>query len=352
MALTIHTKINLYRMPFGKAKHAPYNSPGASADSEYRDFESDLVAILIGIFQSVLARKGIAGRNKAVNAFEIYFETGCHEKASILTRKRYETMVKYGISNRDIARYEVGNSLAILINTAPAAFWMLLYLFSYPDILRDIRKEIGLILTMTTDERGIEVHSLNITDLKTSCPLLTSTFQEVLRHRSVGTSVRQVMQDTVLDGRWLLKKDAMIQMPSCVTHTDATNWGSDVGEFNPRRFMKDEKHKTANGKRPPAAAFRAFGGGATLCPGRHFATNEILALVSMLVTRFDIAPTAGTWSMPRTNKTNVASVVMEPDTDVEVEISPRKGFEEVRWVYSLKDSDTSFTIVAEDQVAE
>jgi cytochrome P450 len=306
---------------------------------------------LVGVLPSVLARKAIAGRSKVVKAFEDYFNNGGHENASILMRNRYETSSRNGISNKDIARYEVGGSLAVLVNTAPAAFWMLLYVFSYPDVLEDIRREIGSILTTTTDEKAVKVYSLDITSVKTSCPLLTSTFQEVLRHRSMGTSIRQVMQDTVLDGQWLLKKDAMIQMPSRVIHKDASMWGSDVDEFNARRFMKDQKHKTEHGKRPNAAAFRAFGGGTTLCPGRHFATNEILALVSMFVMRFDMVPTAGTWSMPDTNNTNVAAVVMEPDTDVEVEISQRKGLNG-RWAFSLKDSDTFFTIVAEDQTAE
>ncbi len=300
---------------------------------------------------SVLARKGIAGRRRVVRAFVDYFNTGAHKDASKLMRNRYETSSKHGISNEDIARYEVGGSLAVLVNTAPAAFWMLLYVFSYPDVLEDIRDEIGSILTMKVDEEDVKFYSLDITSVKTSCPLLTSTFQEVLRHRSMGTSIRQVMQDTVLDGRWLLKKGAMIQMPSRAIHRDASIWGSDVDEFNPRRFMKDEKHKTEHGKRPNPAAFRAFGGGTTLCPGRHFATNEILALVSMFVMRYDMVPAAGTWSMPQTTNTNVAAVVMEPDTDVKVEISQREGFDG-EWAFSLKDSDHLFTMVAEDQAAE
>jgi cytochrome P450 len=267
-------------------------------------------------------------------------------------RNRYKTGVKNGVSIKDIARYEIGGSLAVLVNTAPAAFWMLLYVSSYPGVLRIIREEVGSILTSSTDEEGVRINSLDIASLKESCPFLTSTFQEVLRLRSMGTSVRQVMQDTVLDGQWLLKKDCMIQMPSRVIHKDASVWGTDVDDFNPRRFMKDERHQTENGKRPPATAFRAFGGGTSLCPGRHFATNEILALVSMLVIRYDITPASGTWSMPETHNTNVAAVIMEPDTDVEVEISQRQGFEDARWVFSLKDSNKIFSIAAEDQAAE
>lgn len=339
-------------MLFGKAhNHGPY-AKGRDIDPTCRDFESDLVTILLGVFPSIMARKGIAGRENVVQAIEHYIQIGGHEKGSILMRNRHQTLAEHGVSINDIARYEVGGSIAILINTAPAVFWMLLHVFSYPAVLEDVRKEVGSILTRTTDKTGANVYSLDLTSVKTSCPLLTSTFQEVLRLRAMGTSVRQVMEDTVLDGQWLLKKDCIVQMPTRVIHTDASIWGADVDGFNPRRFMKDEKHKTENGKRPHAAAFRAFGGGTTLCPGRHFATNEILALVTMMVMRYDVTPTAGTWSMPETHKTKIASVVMEPDTDVEVEISQRQGFEGGRWAFSLKDSDKTFTIVAEDQAAD
>lgn len=156
------------------------------------------------------------------------------------------------------------------------------------------------------------------------------------------------MEDTVLDDKWLLKKDCMIQMPSRVIHKDNTVWGSDVDDFNPRRFQRDEPQKTQSGRRPNATAFRAFGGGTTLCPGRHFATNEILAVVTMFIMRYDMTPTAGEWSMPDTQNTNVTAVVMEPDTDVEVELSTRKGFEEGQWAFDLKDSGMVFAVVAED----
>ncbi len=66
--------------------------------------------------------------------------------------------------------------------------------------------------------------SLDITSVKTYCSLLTSTFQEVLRHRSMGTSIRQVMQDNA----------------ERVIHKDPSVWGTGVDNFNPRRFMKDE----------------------------------------------------------------------------------------------------------------
>ena len=305
------------------------------------------MTLLVGILPSVTARKGLAGRGKVVRAFEHYLNTNGHEQASILMKNRYEASAKNGVPVTDIARFEVGGSVAILVNTAPAVFWMLLLAYSHPGLVHDLRKEISQMMTEQT-RNGNTVRSLDITSLKTSCPLLTSTFQEVLRYRSMGTSVRQVMQDTVLDDHWLLKKDCMIQMPSRVIHKDHAIWGSDVDEFNPRRFMKDEPQKTPGGKRPNATAFRAFGGGTTLCPGRHFATNEILAVVTMCIMRYDMRPIAGEWSLPDTQNTNVTAVIMEPDTDIEVELSPRKGLEDGQWAFDLQNSGMVFAVVAED----
>lgn len=163
----------------------------------------------------------------------------------------------------------------------------------------------------------------------------------------MGTSIRQVMEDTILDDKWLLKKGSMIQMPTRVVHTDTSLWGPDADDFNPRRFMKN-----LGSHRAPVAAFRVFGGGTTLCPGRHFATNEVLAVVSMFIMRYDMAPQtqSGDWDLPTVAKTNVAAVIMEPDADVEVVVSRRKGFEQDRWTFRLEASQDVFAVVTEDRV--
>ena len=266
-------------------------------------------------------------------------------------QNRYEVSANNGIAVKDIARYEIGDAVALLVNTAPAAFWMLLLVYAHPGLLEDIRKEVGLIVTETSDSAGMIRH-IDITTLKSTCPLLTSTFQEVLRYRSMGTSVRQVMEDTVLEDRWLLKKDSMIQMPSRVMHTSSSLWGPDANEFQPRRFMKNNEQSRKDVKAPPAAAFRAFGGGSTLCPGRHFATNEVLAVATMFAMRFDMVPATGGWALPTVEKTNVAAVMMEPDTDLEVLVSRRKGWEQDRWSFGLEISDNIFAVVAEDRVGQ
>ena len=325
----------------------------SSADFSRRNFNSDLTPILVGVLPSITARKGIAGRAIVAKAFEQYFKDEGHKTGSILAKNRYEVAAKNGVALGDVAKYEVGGAVAILVNTAPAIFWTLFFIYSTPDLLDDIRREIDSVMVTNGDGHGL-IRSVDVTSLKQHCPLLASTFQETLRYCSIGTSVRQVMEGTELDGQWLMKKDSMVQMPSRIVHKDSSLWGTDVNDFNPRRFMKDPgAQKTDSGakKRPSAAAFRAFGGGTTLCPGRHFATNEVLAVTAMFVPRYDMVPVAGAWSMPSTESSNMAGFIMEPDMDIEVEVSVRKGFEEGRFACTLKGSDVILAVTAEDRPA-
>ncbi|KAI1206943.1 cytochrome P450 [Annulohypoxylon truncatum] len=285
----------------------------------------------------------IAARAKVAKAFEAYYKAGGVKKASALAQNRYQAEINNNVPLEDIARYEVGGSIAVLVNTAPAAFWTLLLLHSHPGVLDDIRKEIDACIETTT-ENSTTIKAIDITTLKESCSLLLSSYQEVLRYCSMGTSVREVMEDTYL-GPWLLKKGAMLQMPSRIIHQDANIWGANVKDFNPRRFLPEEKQN-----RPRDTCFRAFGGGKTLCPGRHFATNEILAVVAVFIARLDMKPVEGDWKLPTTANTNVAAVVMEPDDDIEVEIRTRPGFEDVQWAINLNKSEKIFAMVTEDSV--
>ncbi|KAK0703699.1 putative cytochrome P450 [Lasiosphaeria miniovina] len=324
----------------------PYDDPAVA--EAFWDFEKGLMTILVGILPSITCRKPVAARNKVAKAFEAYYLAGGVEKGSALARNRYQVSADHGVPLEDIARFEVGGSMAILLNTTPAALWTLLLLHSYDDgsLLEDIRAEIDACTeTSTADDYGqTTVKALDIATLKDSCPLLLSAYQEVLRYRTMGTSVREVMEDTHL-GAWLLKKGAMLQMPSRVMHQDSSLWGVNVDEFYPRRFLVDEKQHRPRGD----VCFRAFGGGKTLCPGRHFATNEILALVAVFIARFDMKPVGDNgWKLPTTTNTNVASVIMEPDYDVQVDVRTRPGMEGVRWDIGLRKSDKIFAMVTED----
>lgn len=306
-----------------------------------RHFEKDFTTILLAPppFPSILARPGLQGRESVVRAIASYFQQKQHLQGSTLIQSRFSLTAEKGFSIEDNARFEVGGAIAILVNTAPPIFWILLLIYSTPSLLAEIRSEVTSIIT-TSQDASVDGEGkrrvLDVTDLRTRCPLLASTYQETLRYRSVGSSVRLVMEDTLLDNQYLIKKSNIILIPSRVLHTDAEIWGPDAEVFNPRRFLKSE-----NGKKASPLAFRAFGGGTTLCPGRHFAGYEILATVAMFVCRFEMTPVGGKgWVLPETGNTNVVATIMEPDSDVEVEISLRSGWGDGKWGFGFKGSET------------
>ncbi|KAL8629938.1 hypothetical protein Q9189_004375 [Teloschistes chrysophthalmus] len=281
-------------------------------------------------------------------AFREYFEAKHYETASILVQNRYNTSAENKMPLADIARHELVGSFAILVNIVPATFWLLFFIFSHPEVLEECREEVGKIMRISSEE-GQAKRTLDITGIKQNCPTLISTYQEVLRQRTLGVQARQVMEDIMLDNTYLLKKGAMVMMPSLVVHTDPAVWGSDVSDFKHKRFTKEGSSRNKEVNRPSPKAFRVFGGGSTLCPGRHFATTAIISAVVMFIMRYDLAPVDGQWKSPKTEKTNIASVVMKPDTDIQVEVTPRKGFEDGKWEFVLADSKMVFGVVAEDQ---
>ncbi|KAL8812212.1 MAG: hypothetical protein Q9223_007349, partial [Gallowayella weberi] len=168
-------------------EHNPFKD--SDVENAFWDFESGLIMIMMNRFPSLTARKAYHGRELVSKAFQRYFKAQHHKSGSMLVQGRYNTSMQHGVSVDDIARYEVGNSLAVLVNTAPAVFWTLFYIYSHPIALEECRTEVESIVSVT-DKTNIVKRTVDITKAKQNCPLLTSTFQEVLRQRTLGTQVR------------------------------------------------------------------------------------------------------------------------------------------------------------------
>ena len=82
----------------------------------------------------------------------------------------------------------------------------------------------------------------------------------------------------------------------------------------------------------------------------QFASLLFLALATvMFIVQYELMPVSGRWNAPGTKNTGIAAVVMEPDHDIEVEVTPPKGFEHGKWGLWLQDSDMVFAVAAEDQ---
>jgi cytochrome P450 len=296
---------------------------------------------------SILFPKLRRAREAVVAAMVQYMQNGGHESASGLVRLRYEHHHRqFGLGLEDIARGELGNTFAVLSNTTPCALWVLYHIFSDENVLADVRREVSALVYEQHDKDEGIVHTVDLAAIRTSCPILMSTFQETMRFRAVNPGPRVLLEDVHLDGQYMLKKGSMLMIPVTVQHSDITAWGDDVGEFDHMRFAR----KPGTGrKRPNRVAFRAFGGGHILCPGRHFASTEIMAFAALLVLQFDVVPVQGTWIEPVCNNSPAQAGFPIPDEDIEIELRPIDVNK--KWDINFSGSDKAMDIVSEDSLS-
>lgn len=281
---------------------------------------------MVDVFPNVLAPKANRARSRIGAAFQTYFEryTPGHTKSSVFTLKRYSINTEYGITPWNAARLEVGVLLGILANIIPAIFYMIVHIFSNKELLQQIREELlasSSIASSSSDDH--RTRTLKILTMRAKCNLLHATMKEVLRHHALGSSVRFVREDTLLDGTYLLKKGMVVQMPMSVLHSSRSAWGVDPSAFRPSRFLEDDGGGPTGGKRMRQgnnSAFRPFGGGPSMCPGRHLATLETMSFVAHMVLSFDMEPVDGIWEIPRPKQESMATNVFPPERDIRVRL--------------------------------
>ncbi|KAJ6787373.1 hypothetical protein PWT90_06301 [Aphanocladium album] len=262
-------------------------SENPELERAFWDFDEGLGGLLVGILPSITASQAYRGREKVVAAFIKYLENKNDATASKIVCDRIRVEREWEMSNEMISRSALSFLFAGIVNTTTTTFWVVLRLFADPKLLETVREEIKAALASSEEQHGHD--SLSIAIVRDSCPTLSAVFRESLRIGSENFSVRLIKEDTTLAGKYFLKKGAVVQISGGVIHSDKSIWGEDVDQFNPNRFLGA---KARSGGFHPAA-FRGFGGGKTLCPGRHFAINEILLFTVMIVLGFDMESPGG-----------------------------------------------------------
>ena len=294
----------------------------------FRQFEGGLKALTMGVFPSITAAKPAKARQRLVQAFMDYFENDYPESDETCTFIR--RIVEVGRSyNRDVdyfGRYFFAVFCAFIINTVPVIFWTIGHIVENPALLARIRAELAEVVQPATADAGKNEQqklSLDVAAIRQRCPLLMSTSTEVLRYVGASTSTMIVHEDVYIDDRYLLTKGALVQISATAVHSDADVWGPDAAALDPERFLKPSK-----GVHP--SAYRTFGGGSTLCPGRHLASDEILVFTAMFLHTFDVDFAADTPRLPRRDDTNMLSVT-KPVEDLVLRLARRPGMERASW---------------------
>lgn len=268
------------------------------------------------------------------------------EHCSELAFSRWKTQKDCGATDVNIARLETALNVGILSNTVPSTFWTLFEIYSRPDLLKAIRSEIEQNALVVDPETNI--HSIDLSFIRSRCPLLVSAFQETLRIHSNGAPTRMVYEDLMLDGTYLLKAGSVLQMPAPAINNEESFWGSGGRKFDMSHFHPSEQkaaHSDPSRKKPRATSYMSFGASPNLCPGRHFAAAEILSLVAMLVMRVDIKPIKSEWWTPRLNAWAIAASMTPPVEDYPVAVYSRDNYEGVEWSYIVSEGKDKLSLI-------
>lgn len=301
---------------------------------DFWDWESGNLAYMTGVLPSVFAREASRGLKACVKAFKEYIEEDGYKDAYKLVTDRYQLHLEEGITDtEELAKLEVVLSFGINSNASITMFWTLDQIYSRPELLSRIREEIRLNALQGPGE-------LSSDSLNKACPHLYSAWRETLRLYVPSASARVVTADTMIADTWLLRKGAMVQLSGDVVHHNKEVWGPDASVFNPDRFLYSMNGSKTNpdGSVPKgkehfihSAAFRSFGGGVSLCPGRTLAAREILGLTAVLVMGFDMEPVTGTTWTPPADANRIPVAGMKPLAPLKVRMRMRKEFEGVKW---------------------
>ena len=157
---------------------------------------------------------------------------------------------------------------------------------------------------------------LDMKCLTERCPLLKSIWLESLRLVSGISSVRHVIENTIIGGT-VVRQGSKVMISGRQLHLDEAVWGKDACDFNPQRFLQ-------NPKLEHHPSFRPFGGGATLCPGRIFARHLNHAFIALVLHRFDVE-LAAPQPFPRCEAKDAGFGITMSKDDLLVKLSARKA---------------------------
>jgi cytochrome P450 / NADPH-cytochrome P450 reductase len=132
-------------------------------------------------------------------------------------------------------------------------------------------------------------------------PRVLPTFEQVSQLGYLGQILKETLRlwptapafalrplaDTVLGGKYAIKKNHQVMVLLPALHRDPSVWGPHPEVFNPDNFVP------AAERRLPPGAYKPFGNGQRSCIGRQFAMQEATLVLAMVLHRFTLIDHTG-----------------------------------------------------------
>ncbi|KAI4859213.1 cytochrome P450 [Hypoxylon rubiginosum] len=230
-------------------------------------------------------------------------------------RERQALLTRRGILDETARAAEnFANLWAANSNSVPAAIWFLVETIRDTSLKEEVYQRVSSAL-LIPEANGEHENGHATFDIEKLCcdPLLQSVYAETLRLRVAALIVREAAQRDFSFCGWRIKKGEVLTVSS---HTEAMNqevWGVGgdlsshaLDKFWSHRFLVNPDDSNSGPLRNPrtkraagnkdlsfstdglAGTWIPYGGGRSLCPGRHFAKREIMLTTAAFLTAYEI----------------------------------------------------------------
>lgn len=197
------------------------------------------------------------------------------------------------LSSDDKAAHHFAILWASVGNTGPGLFWCVYYLLRHQEALQAVKREIQEVMSQDGLEFNPDKDLFLSREQVDRLLCLGSAISESLRLSTMSMNVRVAQEDFVLrlDSQppWSVRKGDIIAMFPQSVHLDPEIY-EDPKSFRFDRYLEDGQEKTDFYKNGQKLKYylMPFGSGATMCPGRYIAINEIKQFVCLLLLYFDV----------------------------------------------------------------
>ncbi|KAK2860636.1 hypothetical protein Q7C36_004802 [Tachysurus vachellii] len=249
-----------------------------------------------GAFPALAAGVPIALCGRAWRAREALAKGLLHRElnhrmyVSDLIQRRMDAFDRMHLDETNKARTHVCMLWASQANTLPAAFWSLYYMLRHPEAFAAARKEIDQIFTKLPNDKAISVSKEKLE----SMIVLESIIREALRLSSASIMIRVASDDFILtldSGQTAaIRKGDYIALYPRLIHLDPEIY-PDPLVFKYNRFLDEEgqrRNQFYKNGRQLKHYLVPFGSGASECPGRFFAINEIKQFLMLVLWHYDL----------------------------------------------------------------
>ncbi|KAH8801848.1 cytochrome P450 [Flagelloscypha sp. PMI_526] len=275
---------------------ARQRKPLTVEEGQYR-FDAIFPILASGMVPSFLRRfipplqEGLSARAELTAAIEEFLEMGTPGLDDGLTKDSAEWMEREGLSPKEVAPMLLGDLWASQTNAPPACVALILRVFQAKGCVDRVAKEVS----------GTQLfgNGFNYAKLSDALPFLNSCVHETLRTQTSSFSIRIAKEACLLDvsiddsERRLvpIPKGARVCAVTRVPHITDSIWGEDSTAWDPTRFVPTGDNEASKVKLAKLLKeVRGFGGGVSMCEGRHLASSELKIAVAHLATHFEIEP--------------------------------------------------------------